>query len=752
MSRFKGVPISELINPDFTDPGENYALFREEGYSYYSMGANVVTIAGYDKKEKKITKQPYKHWGRWVKERQSYIELTYILNSEHHGIALINGINGWRSIDIDGCDDLSIAKKILKALNLPLDYKWLVESGSRNGFHIWIRCDDDSGESLFKIGKKKIYKFKSRGDKFDHIELRWANCCTIVPPSNHPSGNHYKFLNGIPDTPPPIIQLDLLMKALKTVVVIPPNEMSANIVKDRKSIKYPLLNEIITKFDLIDYAQKHFGDDIREEANGEYRIKGHGGLLIKKDAGIWYCFIDEKGGNCIDLVGYRLYGDKWDRDNGEMFKKALEEAANYVGIELEDNLGFNKNITVSTESHHLRNFVKQYNLICIGGKIYRYLEGCYTDVPKEVLIQVITNIVGKYSENVKKIYEGIQSYAYVLPEKVNPKRYLNLSNGIFDTKKLKLFKHTPKLLSTIRIPINYDSSAKCSKFLEFLDSSIPEKSNQLALQEYLGYALSTDTQHHVAMFLVGTGSNGKGVLTKIIKLFFGEKNISFLDISDFGDPNKLVTLFGKLINISSEMSGDISKRNFKIFKQVTSFEEVVGKYLYQDIFVFTPIAKMIFSVNLRPNFPENNMATFRRLLFIDFPNEFSEERGNINKNLYNELKEEREGIFNWCIEGLKRLRENGKFSQDEYMIHQQDLFRINNDSIGEFVKRECRILNGLEIIKSDLYDAYKNFCKNYGVRPQGKTKFGQELLRMPGISDRRSTNSLYYTGIDLIKE
>ena len=44
--------------------------------------------------------------------------------------------------------------------------------------------------------------FSAPGSGFDHLELRWRECQTVLPPSKHPTGPGYKWLNGEPTEPP----------------------------------------------------------------------------------------------------------------------------------------------------------------------------------------------------------------------------------------------------------------------------------------------------------------------------------------------------------------------------------------------------------------------------------------------------------------------------------------------------------------------------------------------------------------------
>ena len=427
----------------------------------------------------------------------------------------------------------------------------------------------------------------------------------------------------------------------------------------------------------------------------------------------------------------------------------LFESVGYTSIDQKQTGGIEA-VPISSDTHDIKNYASQHKLICVGSTLYQYDDGFYQELSDAKVKQEIAESLGKYTTTVSTILEGIKTFAERQSAEVNPPRFINLENGIYDTEEFKLLPHDPEIFCTVRIPIKYNETSKCQQFSTFIDQVIPDMASQLALQEYLGYCLSTLTEYHKALFLIGTGSNGKGVLLNIINKFYGKDNISYLDIGDLSGQYNRADLFGKLINISSEMSGKMSPKDFKYFKQATSFERLDARHPYGRPFSFQPMAKFIFSSNQRPQFPEHNVATFRRLLFIDFPNEFSEEKGNIDINLFRTLctDTELEGIFLWKIEGLSRLRENQKFSQDEYMSEQINRFKINNDSIGMFISDCCEFMDDSKIKKSTLYEAYKKYCEYYGTTPMTHTMFGRRILSQPGV--RSDTNAGgYYRGFSI---
>ncbi len=174
-------------------------LFIQANY-YYNFGFNVTSIISsrteYSKSDNDILKSPYHEWQSLIHKRQS-LELLHSYSWEKAiGLGVVLGYNDLRTLDIDNCNDLFILSDFLKILNLPLDYRWVVKSGSHNGFHILFYADNHK----FQVAKNKIKTFRSNfkfNSSFKHIELRWLGHL-VLPPSIHKSYFNYTFLNGLP--------------------------------------------------------------------------------------------------------------------------------------------------------------------------------------------------------------------------------------------------------------------------------------------------------------------------------------------------------------------------------------------------------------------------------------------------------------------------------------------------------------------------------------------------------------------------
>jgi DNA polymerase III epsilon subunit-like protein len=128
------------------------------------------------------------------------------------GVGVVLGFNRLRALDIDGCEDFELIEDFLNILAFPSNYKWVIQSGSKKGFHILFYSDNHK----FRVLKNKVKAFKSNSDfndVFKHVELRWIGHL-VLPPSLHPSSSNYQFLYGFPLDEPLEISLDNIYELL----------------------------------------------------------------------------------------------------------------------------------------------------------------------------------------------------------------------------------------------------------------------------------------------------------------------------------------------------------------------------------------------------------------------------------------------------------------------------------------------------------------------------------------------------------
>ncbi|MDD3558060.1 MAG: bifunctional DNA primase/polymerase [Melioribacteraceae bacterium] len=252
------------------------STYKKLAKNYKSrMGINVLPLKG---------KRPMIEWDRWQNTIQTEDDIEKMNWSGSTGLGGVQGINDWRCLDLDAVEDFEIVELILQELGLPEKYCWVVQSGSGEGFHIYIRSPHPSplpegeGNPFHRIGgEKAVYKFKlkpvspseSRGRKDDyckHIELRWMNCQTALPPSMHESGGIYNFYFDNPEEKPTYVDLDKVIECLEKYCVIEAQSAESKVKKTKDGRKAEKVYYDKARLEsALDYLSQNLPDGSYEE-------------------------------------------------------------------------------------------------------------------------------------------------------------------------------------------------------------------------------------------------------------------------------------------------------------------------------------------------------------------------------------------------------------------------------------------------------------------------------------------------------
>ena len=176
------------------------------------------------------------------------------------------------------------------------------------------------------------------------------------------------------------------------------------------------------------------------------------------------------------------------------------------------------------------------------------------------------------------------------------------------------------------------------------------------VQEAVGYAFHKSIPKAVLFFLIGDGGNGKSVFIDVISSLCGKENVCNISLNRLNDEKYLPELHGKMINVSGE-TPNAKCMNTDLIKAVVAGDWVTGREIYKQPSKFKPYAKHYLGMNTLPEIEDNTHGMWRRIHVIEFPRKFSESEMDVD--LTGKLMNELSGIFNWALEGFKRLRDQG---------------------------------------------------------------------------------------------
>ncbi|MCF8382104.1 MAG: DUF5906 domain-containing protein [Chlorobium sp.] len=315
------------------------------------------------------------------------------------------------------------------------------------------------------------------------------------------------------------------------------------------------------------------------------------------------------------------------------------------------------------------------------------------------------------------------------PDMGTGRTLINLQNGTFEItqsgQQLREFRRADFL--THVLPFEYREDAKAPLFRSFLERVLPDPDSQRVLAEFVGYVFIRGLKLEKALMLYGGGANGKSVFFDILLALLGSDNASSYSLASLTDSRNAyyrAMLADKLVNYASEIN---SKVEASIFKQIVSGEPVEARLPYGKPFILKEYAKLIFNANELPRDVEHTNAYFRRFLIIPFTvtiPEHEQDKQLAGKIIASELP----GVFNWALEGLRRLLQQKNFSNCDAARHAVDQYKRESDSVQMFVDDRALEPSGVGFeTLGDLYKGYKSFCADDGYRELNKRNFSKRL-------------------------
>lgn len=383
------------------------------------------------------------------------------------------------------------------------------------------------------------------------------------------------------------------------------------------------------------------------------------------------------------------------------------------------------------------------------GKFFRYLDGYYQYFSEHALVSLISQEFGCVKNNViNLIIRYIKAKSEVKADALNNDNFLNLENGLFDIATYQFKPHSPDVYSTIRLSVKYDPQARCPLWEEAVQIIIGDGEYINVIQEFFGLCMTRET-YDKALFLIGEGNNGKSTLLDVLKGILGNDNTCEVQLEQLEKSHYVAQLHNKILNIATEIGARGTVCD-EMFKKIVAHDYVMGDHKFGHPFSFRPVCKLIFATNNMPRTDDKSRAFYRRLLIIPLAKEFTDL--DDKHKYYRTLLNERNGIFNWMVEGLKRLKERGRFAVGKSMIETIESYKIENNPVLSFIEEHCVVESNASVIKKNIYDAYKDYCEDSGFRPVNIKKFGKELKRhlSGNVFEVRDSSGRNWQGIRLM--
>lgn len=293
-----------------------------------------------------------------------------------------------------------------------------------------------------------------------------------------------------------------------------------------------------------------------------------------------------------------------------------------------------------------------------------------------------------------------------------------------------------------------------TSFVERDDTAVPDLEIINLIQEMFGFLLINNLKTQMAFFLVGKGSNGKGVIAQIIENMIGIEYMSFMTLQTLTtSPYATSDLVGKRVNLSGEEESKYVCSSK--FKALVAGDTIDCERKFGSHFSFRPYARFIFTTNEIPTFEGIGYALLRRLKIIPMFNIFKGEK--VDRFMIDKIIPEMPGVIRWALEGAKRLVIDNQYKFSDSVASTKALtdFEESASSSIMFIRDQGYVPDTNGFIDYDsLYTLYRMWCGEEGKKYVAKRRFIKEVYdNIPNIEKKSGYNKedVHVRGFAIIK-
>lgn len=327
---------------------------------------------------------------------------------------------------------------------------------------------------------------------------------------------------------------------------------------------------------------------------------------------------------------------------------------------------------------------------------------------------------------------------------------LTCLNGTLDLMTGELLPHDPKHLITKLVPVIFDPHATCHIWDSFLNRIMAGNENLIQfLQRAIGYSLTGDTGEQCFFILHGSGANGKSTFLSAISSIMADYSMqtpteTLLVKKLGGISNDVARLKGARFVTASEAEAD-QRLAEGLIKQMTGQDIITARFLYQELFDFTPTHKIFLATNHKPDVRGNDPAIWRRIKLVPF--EVAIPEPERDRKLLAKLDKEKQGILAWAVRGCIDWVAQGLGEPEEVKAATNE-YKCEMDFMASFFSDCCCLEDRAKATAKELYEAYTAWCSETGEEPLKQRGFGVKL-KDKGFKHFRTSDKRWWRGIKL---
>jgi putative DNA primase/helicase len=326
---------------------------------------------------------------------------------------------------------------------------------------------------------------------------------------------------------------------------------------------------------------------------------------------------------------------------------------------------------------------------------------------------------------------------------------LNVRNGTINLQTYELQPHKREDMLSKMAEVDYIPDAQCPLWLAHLQLIFNDQTLIDDFQKIAGYCLFAGNPDAKIFILYGRGRNGKSVSLTVLQHIYGTYSCSIAPESLMMKKGEsvrtdLLHMVGARLICSVEPK-KTSRLDESLIKSATGGDMLTARHLYGEEIDFKLTGKILLATNYKPQIGDQSTAMWERVVLIPFDTYIPPEKQD--PAIVEKLLNESPGILNWCIEGLKKYRADGRLILSKKITDATTDYQQNEDSFFEFLHDRCIIGKSYIVPAKALYNDYKAWCLLTDTFAISQTKFGREMGNR--FKKSRDTTEYYYQGIKL---
>ena len=275
------------------------------------------------------------------------------------------------------------------------------------------------------------------------------------------------------------------------------------------------------------------------------------------------------------------------------------------------------------------------------------------------------------------------------------------------------------------------------------------------VQEIVGMASVGKVYLEALIIAYGEGRNGKSTfwntISRVLGTYAGNMSADTLTVGCRRNVKpEMAELKGKRLIIAAELEEGM-RLSTSVLKQLCSTDVIYAEKKFKEPFGFVPSHTVVLYTNHLPRVGASDEGTWRRLIVIPFQAKID---GNSDVKNYSDYLYQNAGpaIMTWIVEGAKKaIQHDFKIPLPAVVQNAINIYRDQNDWLGQFLTECCEVGDGFEAKSGELYQEYRSYCMRTGEYTRSTTDFYAGIEKA-GLIRKKKKSGMWVQGVQVKNE